>query len=169
MKRVYFLRKDTIADLASGQLSYIYRIQSKKVGKRALPALGIASVALMALVAGCQNRQPANPTPHNSSVVPLEKSETQTIGIELIQMFAAHPVLKTAQISVGVSDNTVTLNGKVKDKAHIKLAESLVKKKVPTRRITNHLKVAGRISTPQHPKTTPTRGDIPAKPGSKKR
>ena len=153
MQSAHFLEKVVIANgaLEPAHSSPVSRTLPRKAPKRVGIVFSSLAIALT-VGAGCRNSPPpntaANPAP-NATSIPEKRSASQQLGIDIVREFAGHSVLKTSQISVGVSGTTITLNGNVKNKAHIKLAQDIVRKKVPRYRIMTDLKVVGSTTTPQ--------------------
>jgi osmotically-inducible protein OsmY len=75
--------------------------------------------------------------------------DAATITPKVKTALSNSPVLKGSNIDVDTTDQSVTLNGSVKNAAQSKLAEATAKKNAPGYKVVNKLKVSGGASPVQ--------------------
>ncbi len=69
-------------------------------------------------------------------------TKTQTLGVDIIKAISRDPKLKGARISVGTTNDTVSLEGTIITPGQSKQAESIARQKSPGYKLVNHLKTA---------------------------
>lgn len=98
-----------------------------------------ALASTFALLAGC-SRNSLTTAPQSSRNLPLTK--TQVLGVDLMKALQNDSRLAKSSISVGTSNNTVTLDGQVANASAKIIAFQIAKDKAPSYSILNRLVVS---------------------------
>jgi hypothetical protein len=107
--------------------------------------IGVTVALSLVALAGCRKGAAPNGTAPGT---PIEMTATQKLGVALVTDISAHPSLQGSRISVGTSEDSVTLVGVVRTAAQKKSAEALARKKAPGYKIVNRLKVDPKLPAP---------------------
>jgi hypothetical protein len=75
---------------------------------------------------------------------PIKMTASQAMGVDILKALNATPSMKGHQVSVGTTSDTVILQGKVKNAAQKKTAETIARQKAKTAKITNKIEVTAK-------------------------
>lgn len=75
------------------------------------------------------------------SKAPVKMTVSQALGANILKALNAATGMKGHKISVGTTSDTVILNGKVKNAAQKKLAETIARQKAKTAKVINKIEV----------------------------
>ncbi len=73
---------------------------------------------------------------------PVKMTMSQAMGVDILKALNASPAMKGHTISVGTTNDTVILNGKVKTAVQKKTAETIARKKAPKAKVTNKIELS---------------------------
>jgi osmotically-inducible protein OsmY len=73
---------------------------------------------------------------------PLKMTISQALGVNILKALNAATGMKGHTISVGTTPDTVILNGKVKNAAQKKMAETIARQKAKTAKVINKIEVS---------------------------
>ncbi len=76
------------------------------------------------------------------SKAPVKMTVSQALGVNILKALNAAPGMKGHTISVGTTSDTVILNGKVKNAAQKKTAETIARQKAKTAKVINKIEVS---------------------------
>ena len=84
----------------------------------------------------------AKATDKTPARAPVKMTISQTMGVDILKAMNANPKMNGHQISVGTTASTVILNGKVKNAAQKKLAETIARQKAKKSKVVNQITVS---------------------------
>ena len=111
----------------------------------------LCGLTLTALT-GCRQAPTVDATPASSTGAsstpkadaPVKMTPSQTLGLTILKALNANAAMSGHSISVGTSNNTVTLNGKVKSALQSQTAQRIAQKNAKGFKVVNSLKVEGK-------------------------
>jgi Flp pilus assembly secretin CpaC len=93
----------------------------------------LGSAVLLLALSGCNRGE---------EKAPVKMTVSQALGMNILKTLNAAPGMKGHTISVGTTSDTVILNGKVKNAAQKKMAETIARQKAKTAKVINKIEVS---------------------------
>jgi osmotically-inducible protein OsmY len=133
-------------------------MQTTQFITRRLPGCAVLILALSGCNRGEENDNsvaPSSTTPTKGAVTapvkvdkktgakaPVKMTISQALGVDILKALNAATEMKGHKISVGTTSDTVILNGKVKNAAQKKTAETIARQKAKTAKVINKIEVS---------------------------